>query len=222
VHVVLEGGVVVVFDGLHAGGECGVDVLGLVVDEEDVFRWGLQALGGVAVDCGFGFGDVEGVGPGVVVEGFDPGVAGAESGLHGAGHVGEDAGADAGALEALDPVEHRWVEGGPHVRVGCHEIAELGGGDDDAGAVGDGVPEGVSVEVAAIVGVAVGPVLAVEGLFAEAGDGAHASPGGWVGRAGEDHAVVEEDCLDGDHKGEVNCMGDVDACEGLWLRGCEG
>ncbi len=61
------------------------------------------------------------------------------------------------------------------------------------------VPEGLGVEVAAVVGVAVGPVLAVEELFAEAGDGAHALPGAGVGCAGEDHAVVEEDCFDGGH-----------------------
>ena len=53
---------------------------------------------------------------------------------------------------------------------------------------------------AAIVGVAVGPVFAVEEFFAEAGDGAHAGPCGGVGWAGEDHAVVEEDCLDWSHE----------------------
>ena len=29
---------------------------------------------------------------------------------------------------------------------------------------------------------------------------AHARPGGWVGRSGEDHAVVEEDCLNRIHE----------------------
>ena len=100
-------------DGLHADGEGGFDVFGAVVEEEDVCGRGLEAFGGVEVDGGFGFGEVEGVGPGVVVEGFDPGVAGAEAGLHGVGHVGEDAGGDAGSLETLCPVEHGWVEGGP-------------------------------------------------------------------------------------------------------------
>ncbi len=61
-----------VLDGLHACGEGGGDVFGLVVDEEDVFGWGLQAFGGVLVDRGLGLGEVEGVGPGVVVEGFEP------------------------------------------------------------------------------------------------------------------------------------------------------
>ena len=57
------------------------------------------------------------------------------------------------------------------------------------------MPVGFGGEVAAVVGVAVGPVPAVEVLFAEAGDGAHAGPGGGVGWAGENHAVVEEDCF---------------------------
>jgi len=61
------------------------------------------------------------------------------------------------------------------------------------------VPEGFGVEVAAVVGVTVGPVLAVEDFFVETGDGEHALPGGGVGWAGEDHAVVEEDCFDGGH-----------------------
>jgi hypothetical protein len=39
------------------------------------------------------------------------------------------------------------------------------------------------------------PVLALEEVFAEVGDGAEASPGGGIGWAGEDHAVVEEDCF---------------------------
>ena len=61
------------------------------------------------------------------------------------------------------------------------------------------MPEGFGVEVAAVVGVTVGPVLAVEDFFVETGDGEHALPGGGVGWAGEDHAVVEEDCFDGGH-----------------------
>ena len=40
-----------------------------------------------------------------------------------------------------------------------------------------------------------GPVATVELFFAEVGDGEHADPGGGVGCSGEDHAVVEEDCV---------------------------
>jgi hypothetical protein len=77
--------------------------------------------------------------------------------------------------------------------VGGDELVELGGGDFDPGGF---VPEGFGMEVAAVVGVAVSPVSVVEMHFAEAGDGAHVGPRGKVGRAGEDHAVVEEDGFD--------------------------
>ena len=127
VHVLLEGGVSGVVDGLHADGEGGFDVFRAVVDEEDVGRWGAEAFGGVEIDGGFGFEKVEGVGPGVVVEGFDPKVAGAEACLYGVGHVGQDAGADAGALEALRPFEHGRVELRPEVGVGGDEFGELCG-----------------------------------------------------------------------------------------------
>jgi hypothetical protein len=36
------------------------------------------------------------------------------------------------------------------------------------------------------------PVGALEGLFLPAGDASHERPGDWIGRAGEDHAIVEE------------------------------
>ena len=117
-HLLLEGWVSGVLDGLHAGGEGGGDVLGSVVEEEDVFGRGLKALDGVQVDLGLGLGEIDGVGPGVVVEGFDPGMAGAEASFHSVGHVGEDAGGDAGALELSDPGEHGWVKGGPVFGVG--------------------------------------------------------------------------------------------------------
>ncbi len=61
------------------------------------------------------------------------------------------------------------------------------------------MPEGLGVEVAAVVGVTVGPVLAMEKLIAETGDGEHALAGGGVGLAGEDESVVEEDCFDWSH-----------------------
>ena len=61
------------------------------------------------------------------------------------------------------------------------------------------MPEGLGVEVTAVVGVTVCPILAMEELFAETGDREHALPGGGVGWAGEDHSVVEENCFDGRH-----------------------
>ena len=120
-HLVLEGGVVAVLDGLHAGGDSCDDVFWLVVDEENVGVWGAKAFGSVVVDFGLGLGEVEGVRPCVVVEGFDPMVSGAETGFHGVGHVGEDAGADAGSLETLSPVDHGDVELSPEVGVGVDE-----------------------------------------------------------------------------------------------------
>ena len=39
----------------------------------------MEAFGGVGVDGGFGLGEVEGVGPGVVVEGVEPVEAGDEA-----------------------------------------------------------------------------------------------------------------------------------------------
>ena len=80
-HLLLEGCVSGVLDGLHAGSDGGGDVLGSVVEEEDVFWGSLEALGGVLVYLGLGFREIDGVRPGVVVEGFDPCVTGAETGF---------------------------------------------------------------------------------------------------------------------------------------------
>ena len=66
-------------------------------------------------------------------------IAGAKACLHGVGHVGEDAGADAGSLETLRPGEHGWVELWPRVDVGGDEGGELLGGEDEAGVVGGSV-----------------------------------------------------------------------------------
>ena len=109
-HLLFEGVVRGVLDGLHAGGESGGDVFGFVVDEEDIFRGGLKAFDCVAVDGLFGLGEVEGVGPGVMVEGVEPEVLCEEAGGHGVADVGEDAGADAGLLKALREFEHGRVE----------------------------------------------------------------------------------------------------------------
>jgi hypothetical protein len=46
---------------------------------------------------------------------------------------------------------------------------------------------------------AMSPVAAAELLLVQAGDGAHLRPGCGIGWAGEDHAVVEEDCLNWSH-----------------------
>jgi len=194
-HLLLEGGVGGVLDRLHADGESGFDVFEFVIEEEDVCRCGVEAFGGVEVDGGLGFGKVQVVGPGVVGEFVDPAIAGAEAGLHGAGHVGEDAGGEASLLKGVRPGEHRRIEGGPVIDVCGDESGKLLGGEDSVGGRSGVVPEGFGGEVASVVGVAMRPVARVELFFAESGDGEHAGPGGGIGWAGEDHAVVEEDCF---------------------------
>jgi len=154
----------------------------------------------VEVDGWLGFGEVESVGPNAMVEGAEPVVSCDEAGGHCVADVGEDAGADAGTLETLRPREHGLVDLRPEVEVGGDELGELSGGEDDACSGGGLVPVGFGGEVASIVGVAVGPVFAVEDVFVEAGDGSDASPGGGVGGRGEDHAVVEEDCFHLSHR----------------------
>ncbi len=118
----------------------------------------------------------------MVVEFIDPVAVFCEQACgHDVGHVGEDADADAGALEALRPVDHGRVEFAPEVDVGCDELVDLRWGEGDLGTGGDCVPVGWADEIAAVVGVAVGPVFAMEEVFAKAGDGAHACPCGGVG-----------------------------------------
>ena len=68
--------------------------------------------------------------------------------------------------------------------------------DGEAGFGCEELPVGLAGKVAAVVVVAGRPVFAVESVFIEAGDGAHALPCGGVGWGGEDLAVVEEDGLD--------------------------
>ena len=119
-----------VLDGLHADGQGGGDVFCTVVDEEDVGGWSAEAFGGVEVDGGLGFGEIEGVGPGVVVEFVEPAaVLCEEARFHGVGHVGEDADANTGALETLRPVDHGLIELAPEVGVGGGESVEKSGGE---------------------------------------------------------------------------------------------
>jgi hypothetical protein len=160
---------------------------------------GVEGLGSVEVDGGLGLGEVEGVRPGVVVEVLDPVVAGKQTDLHGVAHVGEDTGREAGALEGLRPLDHGKVELAPEIDVGGDEGFDLDGTEKNSGVATDVVPIGPASEVAPVVGVAVGPVAAVEEFLVEVGDGAHLRPGCGIGWAGEDHAVVEEDCLDRAH-----------------------
>jgi hypothetical protein len=198
-HFSIKGGVIDVLNGLHAGSVGRLDVFWAVVDEEDVGGGGVKRLGGVDVDGGFGLGEVEGVGPSTSVEVGKPIEAGDEAFGHGVADIGEDAGGDAGSLKVLRPGQHREVDLAPEVEIGGDEGLNLIQGQDETGVVAYVVPVGLAGEVAAVVGVAVGPVAAVKGFFVEAGDGAYADPGCGVGRAGQDHTVVKEDCFDGIH-----------------------
>ena len=124
-------------------------------------------------------------------------MAGEDACGHGVADVGEDAGADAGALEGLCPVDHGEVELAPEIGVGVDEGIDLGRGEVEAGVESDLVPVGEGGEIAAVVGVTVGPVGGVELLLIETGNGTNASPCCGVGWAGENHSVVKEDSLDG-------------------------
>jgi len=157
----------------------------------------------VVVDGGVGLGDAEAVGEGVVGEVLEPVEAAQDAGLHSVAEVGEDTGFDAGVAELGGPVDHGLVGLGPEGVVGGEEIFELCGIEGLMEVVGDGVPVGVAVEDAVIVGVAVVPIGGVEGVFVGGEDLFHALPGCGVGWAAEDLAVVEEDGVDGLRRGFV-------------------
>src|ERR1700738_2419543 len=148
VHFLLEGGVVEVLDSLHSGGEGGLDVFEAVVDEEDVGRWGLERGRSAEVDGGLGFGEVEGVGPGAVVEVGEPVESREQAGGHGVADIGKDSGREAGPLEGLGPLEHRWVELAPEVEVGGDQLLNLDGREADSGVAAHLLPVGVAGEVA--------------------------------------------------------------------------
>jgi len=95
----------------------------------------------------------------------------------------------------LCPGQHGEVDLAPEVEVGGDEGLNLVQGQYEIGVVAYVVPVGLAGEIAAVVGMAVGPIAAVERLFVEAGDRAHSGPGCGIGWAGQDHTVVEEDCF---------------------------
>jgi len=64
--------VIEVLDDLHAGGEASGAVIGAVIDEEDVFGIGFEALCCVAIDFGLGFCELQGVGEEAKVEVREP------------------------------------------------------------------------------------------------------------------------------------------------------
>ena len=160
---------------------------------------GVEALGCVEVDGGVGFGYAEAVGEGVVSERGEPGEVGADAGLHLVAYVGEDAGLDAGSLEAGGPVDHGLIGLGPEGVVGVDECGETGGVERAVQIGGYLTPVSDAAECAAIVGVAVLPIGGLEAGLVDVEDLLHPGARGWIGRSGEDQAVVEEDCVDGEH-----------------------
>ena len=179
--------------GLHTCGGGGGNVVFAVVDEEDVWGWGREAGCGVGVDDGFGLGEVECVGPSLMVEAGEPGAGGDDAAHHLVSDVGEDSGSDSGALEGEGPVDHGLVGAGPEGGVCGDELVDCGLG---RGVAGYFAPVGSSGEVASVVGMAGSPVGGVECGLVVSGEGLHGLPCGGVGAGREDHAVVEEDCVD--------------------------
>ena len=59
-----------VLDGLHSGGVGGGDVLGFIVDEEDLVSGSVEAFGSVLVDGKVGFRDAEAMREGVMIKLF--------------------------------------------------------------------------------------------------------------------------------------------------------
>lgn len=195
-HGLEKAGVVGVLDGLHAGLAGGLDVVGAVVEKEDVPGTDAEAFGGVDVDDGVGFGGAEAVGEGVVMKIMHPGKAVEDAGFHGIAEVGKDAGADPGGLELGGPVDHGLVGLGPEGDVGVEEVVQVGWSEGMIEFGGDLAPVGGAGEGAAVVVVAGSPVGFVEGGVGGGEDALHGGPGSGVGGAGEHQAVVEEDGVD--------------------------
>ena len=107
-------------------------------------------------------------------------------------HVGEDAGFKATFAEGTLPGEGGGVFGGPHAGVPEIELVELLRGEGEAGVGGEFLPELEAGEVAAVVGVPVGPVEWLEDIGGEAGDAGEMGLGRGFRRTAENHSVVED------------------------------
>jgi hypothetical protein len=195
-HLLFEGSVGGVPEGLETERLCGGDVVFAVVEEEDVGRRGAEGFGGFQEYFRLGLGHVEGVGPRAVVEAGEPREPGHDALGHAVPDVGEDAGPDASVLQTGGPLDHRQVKAAPEVDVGGEQVFELRRGEGDSGAVGDCLPVAGAGEGGAIIVVAEVPVGGVEGGFVEAGDVEQARPCGGIGRVRENLAVVEQDGVD--------------------------
>ena len=175
----------------------GLDVNGLVVEEEGFFRANAELLAGVEIDGRVGFGNTELAGPGELRELVKPGKIATHAAEDFAHHVGEDGGADAGLLQRFDPGEHARVEEvGPQDDVGLDEGFGLVRREGEARVLGELLPKGGTVVTAEIVVVTVAPVVAFEGRPVEAGEGQELAVGSRIGLA-EDFTVIKNDGAEG-------------------------
>lgn len=183
-----------VMDRVQAKGARGFDVFEAVVEEENLVGCDAERGDGVAIDSFVGLGETEAMGEDAHGEGRHPGEPGHDAFLHDITHVGENAGEQGVALQGGCPVDHGLVGHGPEIEIGGDESGESLGSEAAVEIIGDGLPVGASGEMAEIVVEAMTPVGVVKRGVVRVEDGVHAAPGVWVGRAGEDEAVVEEDC----------------------------
>jgi len=177
-----------------------MDILGLVVDEEYLRGVSVESLCGGMVDSQLRLGESKRVRPGAMVEAAEPFEALEEALGHGVTDIGENAGADAGTLKALGPLDHWLIRLSPKVEVGIQQSGDLVGREGGARTGGDLLPVRDAGQVTTIIGVTVVPIATVKGCLVEAGDLAHPLPSSRVGWSGKNHAVVEEDCLNRIHE----------------------
>ncbi len=121
----LEGGMGSVVNRLHSEGCCRGYVVVAVIDEEDVFGCGMERFSGLEEDLWLGLCHEQGVGPCAVVEGREPGQAADDAFRDCIANIGKNAGADPGVLQASGPIDHRLIEAGPHIDVGCEQGLNL-------------------------------------------------------------------------------------------------
>ncbi len=102
-----EGVMVSILNRMHPGVEGRLDILRFVIDKENVCQRSIEPLGGCFIDCFFGFGHAELIGPDTVMKATDPLELVQQALSHGIPDVGEDIGANS---RALKPLRHRALD----------------------------------------------------------------------------------------------------------------
>ena len=110
-HPSFEGIMIAILNRMHAGMEGSLDILRFVIYEENVCRRSIEPLSGGFIDGFFGFGQAELIGPDAVIKAADPLELLQQALGHGIPDVGEDSGANAGALKPLCPIEQGYSAG---------------------------------------------------------------------------------------------------------------